>query len=167
MSDLRIRDARLDERAEAEALTRRAYAEIANVMTPMTWSAFERAMNAALADPGGAERIVAEDDGRLVGTVLLYPARSIAHPGGVPIAEPEFRLLAVAPEARGGGVARALVHECLRRAKAAGSSTLTLHTSKSFQAAVALYATMGFVRAPEIDFQPEGAELVQGYRIAL
>jgi GNAT superfamily N-acetyltransferase len=164
---LRIRDARPDERDEAAALTRRAYAEIADVMTPTTWSAFERAMNAALADPGGAERIVADDGGRLVGTVLLYPARSIAHPGGKPIAEPEFRLLAVSPDMRGRGVARALVHECSRRAKAAGSTTLTLHTSKSFAAAVALYAAMGFARAPELDFHPEGAELVQGYRLRL
>jgi hypothetical protein len=30
-----------------------------------------------------------------------------------------------------------------------------------------MYARLGFVRAPEFDFQPEGAELVMAFRLAL
>jgi hypothetical protein len=33
--------------------------------------------------------------------------------------------------------------------------------------AIDLYRRMGFVRAPELDFQPPGAELVEGFRLAL
>jgi ribosomal protein S18 acetylase RimI-like enzyme len=58
-----------------------------------------------------------------------------------------------------------LVDECVRRAKASGAAELGLHTSKSMRAAIRMYERMGFVRAPEHDFHPEGAELVQGYRL--
>jgi ribosomal protein S18 acetylase RimI-like enzyme len=35
------------------------------------------------------------------------------------------------------------------------------------RAAMRLYDRLGFVRAPELDFQPPDAELVQGYRLPL
>ncbi|HEY6829431.1 MAG TPA: GNAT family N-acetyltransferase, partial [Gemmatimonadaceae bacterium] len=76
-------------------------------------------------------------------------------------------LVAVAPEARGRGIARALVEECIRRARVQGAKEVGLHTSRSMRAAMAMYADLGFVRAPERDFQPPGAELVEGYRLRL
>jgi ribosomal protein S18 acetylase RimI-like enzyme len=80
---------------------------------------------------------------------------------------PELRLLAVADEARGSGVGRALVAECSHRASAAGAPALGLHTSRSMAAAITLYEKLGFQRAPEFDFQPDGAELVTAYRLEL
>jgi ribosomal protein S18 acetylase RimI-like enzyme len=80
---------------------------------------------------------------------------------------PELRLLAVAPEARGLGAGEALVAECVRRARAAGAAELGLHTSASMRSAVRLYERLGFVRAPERDFHPPGAELVEAYRLPL
>jgi ribosomal protein S18 acetylase RimI-like enzyme len=44
---------------------------------------------------------------------------------------------------------------------------LGLHTSRSMRAAVRLYERMGFVRDPEHDFHPPGAELVEGYLLRL
>jgi hypothetical protein len=35
------------------------------------------------------------------------------------------------------------------------------------RAAVRMYERLGFVRVPEHDFQPEGAELVTAYRLRL
>jgi ribosomal protein S18 acetylase RimI-like enzyme len=66
-------------------------------------------------------------------------------------------------------VARALVLECVRRARAAGAPTLGLHTSQSMHTARRLYEQLGFVRDPDHDFQPPppGAELVEGYRLPL
>ena len=61
----------------------------------------------------------------------------------------------------------ALVDECVRRARATGASVLGLHTSRSMRAAMRLYERMGFVRDPEHDFQPPGAELVEGYLLRL
>jgi ribosomal protein S18 acetylase RimI-like enzyme len=167
---LTLRDLRADEREAAERLTLAAYGEYATVMGPAAWAGLERAVRAALADPGAAEHVVAErhDDGTLVGSVMIYPPAADVYGGETgPLPWPEVRLLAVAPTARGLGVGRALMNECVRRACAAGATSLGLHTSRSMRAALALYAAMGFVRAPEHDFLPDGGEVVEAFRLAL
>ena len=167
-ADLRVRDALPGEEATIRALTLRSYAEYASIMTPTAWAGLEQAVLTALSTPDAAERIVAEMDDGLVGSVRLYPASTNAYHGAVDgIAWPEVRLLAVAPEARGKGVAAALMDECIRRARLAGASELGLHTSDSMKVAIRIYEQMGFERAPEHDFQPPGAELVKAYRLRL
>jgi ribosomal protein S18 acetylase RimI-like enzyme len=76
-------------------------------------------------------------------------------------------LLAVPPAWRGEGVGELLVAECVRRAREMGARELGLHTSRSMRAAMRLYERLGFVRAPERDFTPEGTEVVEGYRLPL
>ena len=99
---------------------------------------------------------------------MLFPADTAAYGNGiVPVRWPEVRMVAVAPEARGRGVATALMEECARRARMSGATELGIHTSDSMQTAIRLYEAMGFVRASERDFQPAGAELVKGYRLPL
>ena len=165
---LRVRDARDDELEAVRALTRRAYAEYATVMTPAAWAGLDGAVRAALAGDAPVERIVAELDGRIVGSVHLYPPAVDAYGALAARATvPELRLLAVAPEARGAGVAEALVAECVRRARASGATALGLHTSESMRAALRLYERLGFERAPEHDFHPPGAELVMGFQLRL
>ncbi|HEV2150308.1 MAG TPA: GNAT family N-acetyltransferase [Longimicrobiaceae bacterium] len=166
--DLTIRDARPDEREAIHDLTLAAYAEFAEVMAPTAWRGLEQALRRALAAEEGAERIVAERHGRLVGSVMLFAPAKSAYGGGVDaVPWPELRLLAVAPQARGDGVGAALVRECVRRARASGARELGLHTSESLKVAMRMYERMGFVRAPEHDFQPPGAELVRAYRLPL
>jgi GNAT superfamily N-acetyltransferase len=163
-----VRDARPDERGAVRALTLRAYAEYARVMERRAWAGLDRAVRAALDASAVAECIVAEHDAALVGSVFLFPASADAYAGLVaPPRWPELRLLAVAPEARGLGVGAALVRECARRARAAGAGALGLHTSASMAAARRMYARLGFERAPEHDFRPDGAELVEAYRLPL
>ena len=165
---LHIRDARADERAAIRELTLAAYAEFATIMAPTAWAALRQALLAGLEAEGAVERIVAEQDGVLVGSVLLYSPTANAYGNAVARAGwPELRLLAVGPAARGQGVGRALVEECMRRAQRAGASALGLHTSESLRAAIRMYERMGFVRAPEGDFQPSGAELIMAYRLML
>ena len=149
-------------------LTLRAYAEYASIMDSTTWAGLDAAVRAALASEAPADCIVAEDRGALIGSVMLYPPKADAY-GDLTraVAYPEVRLVAVAPDARGRGVARALMDECIRRARTWGATALGLHTSGSMSAAMALYARMGFERTPETDFQPPGAELVEGYRLAI
>jgi ribosomal protein S18 acetylase RimI-like enzyme len=99
---------------------------------------------------------------------MLYPPRANAYGDLADTARwPELRLLAVAASARGHGVGKALVLECVRRARAAGPAELGLHTSGSMEVALGMYERMGFVRAPEHDFRPPGGELVTAYRLAL
>jgi len=163
-----LRDARDDERPAVRALTLRAYAEYAARMAPEAWHELEAALRAALLASGRAERIVAEHGGAVVGSVLLFPPSANAYGALMEQGSwPELRLLAVAPEARGLGVGAALVRECVRRARRMGARELGLHTSESMAVARAMYRRMGFVRAPEHDFRPAGAELVEGYRLPL
>lgn len=165
---LTLRDARPDERDAVRALTLAAYAEYASVMAPTAWAGLDGAIRAALDAEARAECIVAERGGALVGSVFLYPPASDAYAGLVDAPRwPELRLLAVAPAARGIGAGEALVRECARRARAEGAAALGLHTSASMAAARRVYARLGFVRAPEYDFRPDGAELVEGYQLPL
>jgi GNAT superfamily N-acetyltransferase len=167
-NSLHIRDARADERAAIRELTLTAYAEYATVMTTSAWAGLDHAVRMALDGEETAERIVAEQAGALIGSVMLCPPASDAYGGAVArIDWPEVRLLAVAPAARGQGVGIALMHECMRRARRAGAKALGLHTSQSFHTARRMYERMGFVRVPAYDFQPDGAELVTAYRLDL
>ena len=149
-------------------LTLAAYAEYAGVMEPSAWAGLDGAVRAALESDAATDRIVALHRGKIVGSVMLFPPQVQAYGDLSGAAQaPELRLLAVSPEARGLGVGRALVGECIRRARRMGARELGLHTSKSMATAMRLYRAMGFVRAPEADFHPEGAELVEGYRLPL
>ena len=73
----------------------------------------------------------------------------------------------MAPVRARDGVGKALVMECVRRARARGAAELGLHTSRSMRVALGMYERMGFVRAPEHDFQPPGGEHVTAYRLPL
>ena len=163
-----IRDARPDELNTVAELTRRAYTEYAAIMDPTSWAGLSHAIETALASTEPVERIVAEENGAIVGSAMLYAPHANAYRDDARrVRWPEVRLVAVAPEARGRGIARQLMDECLRRARAMGANEIGLHTSRSMQIATRMYRAMGFERAPEHDFQPAGAELVEAYRLAL
>lgn len=168
MRDIVIRDARADELPAIAELTRLAYREYATIMTPPAWAGLSSAIENALASDQSVQRIVAEENGRIVGSAMLYPPAANAYGDDVhSVSWPELRLVSVATEARRRGIARSLVNECVRRARAAGATEIGLHTSHSMQAAMRMYRSMGFERAPEHDFQPPGAELVEAYRLKL
>jgi len=165
---LTVREARPDELEAIYELTRRAYAEYATTMDPTSWAALSGAIDAALSSDQEMQRIVALDGGEIVGSALLFPPSDDAYKGfGVRVTAPEVRLVAVDPESRGRGVARALMDECLLRARASGAREIGLHTSRSMKAAIRMYERMGFERAPDNDFQPPGTERVIGYRLML
>lgn len=169
MDGLRIRDARSDDRGAIEAVTLAAYQQYAALM-PTHWDGYRQNILATLAAARPEAQIVAEEDGRVVGSVLLYPAGSVmARPGGgsITLIWPEVRLLAVAPAARGRGVGVTLMDECVHRARRSGAAALTLHTTDIMQAAVRLYDRLGFRRAPELDIQPAPGVTVKGYRLGL
>jgi GNAT superfamily N-acetyltransferase len=168
MISLSIRDARDDERHAIRDVTLAAYEEYAAVMPKPFWEGYRRQLLVTLDAEGPVDRIVAERAGTLVGSVLLYPPRANAYVQ-VPVSAswPEVRLMAVAPGARGQGVGTALLHECERRARRIGATTLGLHTIEVMQAALRLYEREGFVRAPELDFYPAAGMLVKGYRLSL
>ncbi len=170
MNDLHIRNADVCDQEAIRDVTLSAYEEYATKMPPYAWEQYRESIISTLADVKPAEQIVAEHSGRVVGTVLLYPAGTFVHPpNGAPIVLefPEARLLAVAPEARGQAIGTALMKECIRRARLAGVPMLTLHTTDIMEVAMGMYERLGFVRAPELDFHPAENVVVKGYRFDL
>ena len=170
MHEVHIRDARGSDRQAVGVVTLAAYEEYAAALPADVWRGYRDEIVATLADVGAAEQVVAELDGAIVGTALLYPAGTrLDRPDGSAVALewPEMRLLAVAPAARGRGVGSAIVRECVRRARAVGAEAITLHTTDVMAAAMAMYERMGFSRAAELDFSPAEGVLVKGYRLGL
>ncbi|HSH81744.1 MAG TPA: GNAT family N-acetyltransferase [Herpetosiphonaceae bacterium] len=165
--DFRIRDARPEDGDKIRAVTLAAYEQYADVMPH--WQMYRRQhLLATLEEQGPEERIVAERNGEIIGSVLLYPATATVYETETANAGwPEIRLLAVPPSVRGQGVGKALLDECVRRARGAGATTLGLHSEDIMEAAVHLYQRTGFVRAPETDFNPSETAVVKGYRLSL
>jgi ribosomal protein S18 acetylase RimI-like enzyme len=93
------------------------------------------------------------DTGAVLGSVTFCLPGSVfaerAEPG-----EAEFRMLAVAPAARGRGIGEALVRECMGRATHRDCTRLVLLTRPDMRAAHAIYARLGFRRTPERDWWP-------------
>lgn len=162
---LSIRDAHDSERNAIREVTQAAYEQYATIMSAAFWAGYKSRLLAALDEEGPVERIVAVQDGTIVGSVLLYPASANVYTGLVgSVTWPEVRLLAVLPAVRGQGIGTALMDECERRAFRAGATVLGLHTMDTMEAAVRMYERMGFVRAHELDFRPVENVLVKGYR---
>jgi len=113
-----------------------------------------------------AEPDVDGRDGRILGTLTLeIDARFDDDAPPLPADAAHVRMLGVLPEARRLGVARALMDEAERRARAAGRTRITLHTTERMEAARTMYERLGFVRAPDRVF-PDGFVLL-GYERAL
>lgn len=165
---LKIRDARRGDRDAARKVTLSAFQQYAAVMPPPRWEAYRENILSTLEDVAPAQLIVAEREGTIVGSVLLYPpGTAFSTPVEGPLTCPEVRLLAVAIEARGQGVGTALMKECIRRARRLGAGCLNLHTTDMMQVAMRMYERMGFVRAPDLDFHPDPSVTVKAYRLDL
>ena len=83
--------------------------------------------------------------------LLLWPEAGQVARGA---AEAEVRALAVAPQARGRGLGRALIEAVTDRAATHGVRHLVLSTQPGMAAARHLYADAGFTRLPERDWCP-------------
>jgi ribosomal protein S18 acetylase RimI-like enzyme len=163
-SVLILRDAGPEDLQAVLQLTLEAYGEYAPRFSPTFWQMYHSNIEATVREVGAAQQIIAVEHGTVTGSVLLYPPH--ARPPESDIhwtGWPEVRLLAVAPAARGRGIGRALMRECLRRAREWDAPFLQLHTMEVMAVARALYERMGFVRMPQLDFQPIEGVAVLGY----
>ena len=159
-----IRPAHDEELAAVGALTFDAYAADGFVTSGSPYAAELRDAARRAED---AELYVAVDEhGTLLGTVTYCPeGSSLQEVAGE--REGEFRMLAVAPEARGRGVAEALVRTCLRRSRELGHRALVLSSMPGQQSAHRLYTRIGFRRTPELDWRPRPEIELLAFRIEL
>jgi DNA-binding MarR family transcriptional regulator/GNAT superfamily N-acetyltransferase len=94
---------------------------------------------------------IAELDGERVGSVFVVrKSDEVA----------KLRLLILDPKARGRGLGRRLVEECLRFAKSAGYSSMTLWTQSILTAARGIYERAGFRLVAEEPHHSFGVDLV-------
>ena len=173
---LTVRDARAEDLDAVSALLVAAYAQYmpppAEAMTAEKRSGWE-GYRQNIADVRSrwapiSSTIVAERDGEILGSVNYYaPGQADSVDDPWPDGWASIRLLGVSPQARGLGVGRALMDECLRRARADGATTMGLHTTKLMDVARAMYLRLGFTRVPEHDFRPTPDFTVEAYRLDL
>ena len=114
------------------------------------------------------EMLVAADPGtgRLLGAVtFVLPGSEYAELSRE--GEAEFRTLAVDPGAQNRGSGRALVLACVERARSLGCAAVVICVRDFAKSAQRLYASLGFVREPGLDWTPlPGAQLL-GLRLLL
>lgn len=154
--DVVVRPARPEEHEALGALTVAAYRALGDIHP------LDEEYAQELADVAGraatCEVLVAVSDANaLLGGVTWIPDRSD------PVAEHDepttgsFRHLAVAPEAQGRGVGRALIAAALERAHAAGLARVLIHVTEDNAHAEDLYVRLGFARRSDLDWQVTGA----------
>ena len=103
---------------------------------------------------GRADRttiLVAIEDGRILGTATLELEGRVDEDEDGPLlpGESHIRMLGVAPEARGRGVASSLMAECESLASRRGKHLMTLFTTQRMPAAQRMYAALGYDRGPD------------------
>jgi DNA-binding MarR family transcriptional regulator/GNAT superfamily N-acetyltransferase len=102
-------------------------------------------------DPAREAAWIAEADGQRVGSILcVRKSDTVA----------QLRLLYVDPAARGLGIGSKLVEECLRFARAAGYTEMTLWTNSVLDEARRIYQRTGFTLIGEEPHHSFGAHLV-------
>jgi DNA-binding MarR family transcriptional regulator/GNAT superfamily N-acetyltransferase len=102
-------------------------------------------------DPEREACWIAEIDGEPVGTVMLVDAG-----GGIA----KLRLLLVEPRARGHGIGRRLVEECVRFARRTGYRRITLWTQSILVSARTIYQRCGFTKVAEKPHRDFGVNLI-------
>ncbi|WP_246209950.1 GNAT family N-acetyltransferase [Nocardioides piscis] len=100
-----------------------------------------------------AEVWVAVDGDEVLGCVTYCPPGSVWREISRDD-EGEFRMLSVAPSARGRGVGMALARTCEERARSHGAVAMVLSSLAVMTAAHAVYARLGYERLPERDWSP-------------
>jgi predicted N-acetyltransferase YhbS len=162
-----VRDAGVEDLDQVSLLIRDAYQEYQANFSPEVWERYAQDIMDVRSRLDTSELIVAENSVRLVGAVTFYPNSFPSDHGGWPAGWTGIRLLAVHPDARGMGIARVLMDECLLRSRLRSATALGLHTTELMGIARGMYARMGFVRVPEYDFQAGPEMVVMGYGLEL
>jgi GNAT superfamily N-acetyltransferase len=150
MSEPVVRQARPEEYELIGALTLEAYTDDGFVPEGSSYGA---ALSDARTRAERAELYVAATECELLGTVTFcLPGSTLAEISRD--GETEFRMLAVAPTARGRGVAARLVAAMVARSRELSAQRVVICSAEDMTTAHRLYARCGFRRVPERDWCP-------------
>jgi GNAT superfamily N-acetyltransferase len=143
---LTVREAGRGQHTEIRRLLRAAYADYAATVAAEVFPVYLADLLDLTAD--GATVLVALDGDTVAGTARVH-----LRPTGVglPADAAYVRGVAVRPDRAGGGIARALMASCADRARAAGATSLYLHTAPFMIRAIRLYEGLGYRRTPAHD----------------
>ena len=159
---MEVRDARPEEFASIGDLRVAAYRADGYLSAASMYTEALR----ALGTDGTGEILAAVDGERILGTVMLQPwphgGQVVRGPG-----EAEIRALAVAEDARGRGIGRALLAAVTQRASLREVRHLLLLTLPDMRAAQHLYTEAGFRRLPDRDFQPGSGPTLLAFGLPL
>lgn len=160
---LTVRLAAPEEFPQVGEITAAAYLHDGHVPTD---DVYVDVLRDAAARAASADLLVVADGARILGTVTWCSDGS-AYREVAAAAEGEFRMLAVTPQARGRGAARALVQACLDRSRQAGHTRVVLSTKPGMTRAHVLYESFGFVREPVRDWSPAPGVALVAYALEL
>jgi GNAT superfamily N-acetyltransferase len=154
-----VEEAKPNELSTVVDITLAAYSEYEKDSAPGFWELYCANIRHSILNDSSKTVLVAKEDEVIKGTVLLCPPNS----GAIKTDLPEMRLLAIPPEFRNLGIAKLLIEACEQRA-AASNGAMTLHTTDLMKTAKAMYERRGYIRFPEIDFEPVPGFFVRGYK---
>ncbi|MET1029943.1 GNAT family N-acetyltransferase [Domibacillus tundrae] len=147
-SKLIIQELATPDKAAVRQLLLDGYKQYENEFTDKeAWHDYVENIKHSIDNPNIDRILVAKQAEKVVGTLQLFKNADVAY--GRPeldIHSPIVRLLAVHPEARGQGVAQALLRESLLYAYHQGAAHLYLHSGDIMKKAIQLYEWIGFKR---------------------
>ena len=98
--------------------------ENSNFVKSERWNVLKTSLLSDNDIKSNADIFVAEIDGNIAGSIVLFPASIQAYDWSEDVQEyPEIHMLSVNPDIRGKGVGRALVENCLQVAKQQNNKT--------------------------------------------
>jgi predicted N-acetyltransferase YhbS len=112
------------------------------------------------------ELLVADDDGIVVGAVMLCSSDSEYAEMSLD-GEMEFRFLAVDPQRWGQQIGEHLVKACEERARGAGIHSMVICVINTNVIAHRFYQRLGYERVPERDWQPRPGVDLLGFQKVL
>ena len=130
--------------ADADAVNRIALTAFSDFKDDIgDWPSMARNVGNMAGIAGSAELIVATVDDHVAGAVG-YVGPGIEKQEWFEREWPVVRMLVVSPAHRGLGIGRALMEECILRARRDAAPLLALHTTPIMVVAVGLYQRIGF-----------------------
>lgn len=163
-----IDEIREDEKEQVRSLLVESYQQYEHSYeNPKLWKMYLENIEASVDNPDVDKILVAKSNQDILGSLQLFQSseKAYAKPE-LEIFSPIIRLLGVHPQARGRGVAQALLIAGVTYAKEQGATSLYLHSSDKMHQAIRLYEWFGFKRDQTKEFQNQET-LVKCFRLDL